>query len=84
MLDLTGTNPKGLPPMLYGTPTISVAIGERTFSTWTNTLDAAIAAFEPATTEELTSFAEERTGLDFTGVTDRVALLVVIADHEGF
>jgi hypothetical protein len=71
--------------MPIGTPTVSVTInGLGTFATWTNTLDSAIARYLPDTTEHLIKIVNERTGLDFSDVRDKSALLVIIADYEGF
>jgi len=71
--------------MPISTPPVSVTItGLRTYSTFADTLDAAIGAYRDESRDELVKILKDRTALDFSDVRDRSALLVVIADYEGF
>lgn len=71
--------------MPIGTPTVSVTIaGLGTYSTFTNTLDSVMHEYLPTTSENLANILKARTGLDFSDVRDKSALLVVIADYDGF
>lgn len=71
--------------MRIATPTVTVDIyGHGTFNTWTNTLDGVILQYGKLPIEKLQKVAYDRTLIDFGNVRDRSALLVVIADYEGF
>jgi hypothetical protein len=71
--------------MPIGTPTVSVTIsGIGTYSTFTNTLDGIMFEYKGKTVEDLAADLKNRTGIDFSEVRDKSALLVVIADYEGF
>lgn len=68
-----------------GTPTIHVTIdGHGKFETWANTLDAITVQYTNTPTDTMRASIEAYSGLDLSDVRDRSALLVIIADYEGF
>lgn len=71
--------------MLTSTPTVSVEInGHGTYTCFTDALDGIIRQYGRLTIDELHQLTYNRTLINFSGVRDRSALLVVIADYEGF
>lgn len=67
------------------TPTVTVDIaGRGKFNCFTNTLDGVIAEYGQLPIEQLQKLTYDRTLIDFSDVRDHSALLVVIADYEGF
>lgn len=71
--------------MPIGSPTVSLTVsGIGTYSTFTNTLDGIMHYYRAETAESLAKILNDRTGIDFAEVRDRSALLVILADYEGF
>ncbi len=67
------------------TPTVSVNIdGVGHFSTFADTFDGALRQYGDMSLDELVALANYRTNADFTGVRNKSALILAIADYEGF
>jgi hypothetical protein len=71
--------------MAIATPVVTVEIdGHGKFSAFANTVDSVMQYYLPTSVAALRPIVKQRTNIDFDDVHDLTALLVVLADFEGF